>query len=869
MRARPFLFITHVLILTTAILVAATSGLVSAQIPIGVEFLINTTTTGAQSQVDVDMDPFGAFVVVWRSDPTGGGGDILAQRFDASANKLGGEITVAATADDEVLPVVVLRPGGGFIVAWELNPATLNELWVRCYDATGTPVAAAQQIDPGPTSSERRPAIAMADDGAFVVAFEEGGEVYAQRFDNTCTTIGSAFQVNVYTTGAQNRPGVALDSNKDIIVAWTSNGQDGSGNGIYARRFTWAGSGGAEFLVNTFTLNSQYAPDIAIQSTDIYIITWTSELQDGSGQGVFAQRFSTGDAKLGSEFQVNTYWNSLQASSRVAVDGLDAFTIVWNSLAQDGDGMGIYEQRFKADGTPVGTEFLVNTTTVGAQQVPRVAIGGQEVVVWEGDGADPDSYGVQGQRYAAPLAAPSLEPSLVSPPEITNASLAFTCSVTVDNWGQGCSAFRTSLWLSADSVITMADVFLGSFVIDTLDAASDTTRAIVATLTSDVLPGDAYLGVIADDLDQVAEFDETDNTTWNLLAINVPAFESIEDVFGDQGGFVHLKWWACPLDAIAQGLAISEYTVWRAIDIHSAASLLESGAAVLFNPAVMEPSRTAATKTERVFRHEESASGTIFWELVGTQPAYAFPGYAMTVGTLFDSTSVNDDFHYFQVIAHLDTAPMPYYVSAMDSSRSIDDLPPGAPQNLAGVQTEAEGLDLTWDANGESDLWGYRVHRGTDPGFVPSSGNLIGTSVTPEFFDDGWRWDGGFYYKVCATDVHENVSDYSLLEPATITGVPDAPPKAVNALAQNTPNPFNPITSIRYSLEAATDARLAIYDTRGRLVRTLLNGPKTKGGHTTIWDGKDNGGQRVASGVYFYRLEAGTFTQTRKLVFLK
>ncbi|MCK4775443.1 MAG: T9SS type A sorting domain-containing protein, partial [Candidatus Krumholzibacteria bacterium] len=147
--------------------------------------------------------------------------------------------------------------------------------------------------------------------------------------------------------------------------------------------------------------------------------------------------------------------------------------------------------------------------------------------------------------------------------------------------------------------------------------------------------------------------------------------------------------------------------------------------------------------------------------------------------------------------------------------------------------------------------------------------NLIGTSVTPELFDDGWRWDGGFYYKVCATDVHENVSDYTLLEPATITGVPDTTPSAFNALGQNTPNPFNPTTSIRYSLEAATDARLAIYDTRGRLVRTLLNGPKTKGGHTAIWDGKDNSGQRVASGVYFYRLEAASFTQTRKMVFIK
>ncbi len=95
-------------------------------------------------------------------------------------------------------------------------------------------------------------------------------------------------------------------------------------------------------------------------------------------------------------------------------------------------------------------------------------------------------------------------------------------------------------------------------------------------------------------------------------------------------------------------------------------------------------------------------------------------------------------------------------------------------------------------------------------------------------------------------------------------------PKAF-ALAQNTPNPFNPATTISYSVpEGQTaDVSLKVYDIRGRLVSTLVAEIKTAGTYTVFWDGINNAGQKVASGVYFYRLQAGEFTQTRKMVLLK
>ncbi|HEX6790338.1 MAG TPA: FlgD immunoglobulin-like domain containing protein [Candidatus Krumholzibacteria bacterium] len=94
-------------------------------------------------------------------------------------------------------------------------------------------------------------------------------------------------------------------------------------------------------------------------------------------------------------------------------------------------------------------------------------------------------------------------------------------------------------------------------------------------------------------------------------------------------------------------------------------------------------------------------------------------------------------------------------------------------------------------------------------------------------------------------------------------------PAASTRLEQNMPNPFNPTTAIRFSLASKENVTLAVYDIAGRLVRSLVNGTREVGSHEMTWDGRDNAGASVSSGVYFYRLDAGKFSQTRKMVLLK
>ena len=101
----------------------------------------------------------------------------------------------------------------------------------------------------------------------------------------------------------------------------------------------------------------------------------------------------------------------------------------------------------------------------------------------------------------------------------------------------------------------------------------------------------------------------------------------------------------------------------------------------------------------------------------------------------------------------------------------------------------------------------------------------------------------------------------------TPTGVKTA---FANSLSQNYPNPFNPQTSITFTVKERSPVTVKVYNVAGQLVRTLVNDERAPGtAHTITWDGRNDAGMQVASGVYFYRLVAKNFTQTKKMVLLK
>jgi hypothetical protein len=122
--------------------------------------------------------------------------------------------------------------------------------------------------------------------------------------------------------------------------------------------------------------------------------------------------------------------------------------------------------------------------------------------------------------------------------------------------------------------------------------------------------------------------------------------------------------------------------------------------------------------------------------------------------------------------------------------------------------------------------------------------------------------------RVCGTVSSLSPFVIAVLSP---TGVGDASPVPSSfALHASVPNPFNPITTITYDVPAGgADVSITIYDVSGKRVREIVNARRPAGSWSVQWNGVDDRGARVASGVYFYRMRAGAFVETRKMVLLK
>jgi hypothetical protein len=219
-------------------------------------------------------------------------------------------------------------------------------------------------------------------------------------------TVGEEFQVNTYTAGQQVGPHVAPAAAGGFVAVWSGlGGQDGSANGVFGQRYTsGAARLGDEFQINTFTEDSQGNPSVDSDAQGGFVVVWSSYYQDGSSyEGVFGQRYDSGGQAIGSEFQINTYTVGGQSEPAVAMGPAGDFVVVWSSYddpaGQDGSYGGIFAQRYDSAGIATGTEFLVNTYTEENQfgGVAAKAADGSFLLVWAGAG--PTGSRIHGRLY--------------------------------------------------------------------------------------------------------------------------------------------------------------------------------------------------------------------------------------------------------------------------------------------------------------------------------------------------------------------------------------------------------------------------------------------------------------------------------------
>ncbi len=210
-------------------------------------------------------------------------------------------------------------------------------------------------------------------------------------------------------------------------------------------------------------------------------------------------------------------------------------------------------------------------------------------------------------------------------------------------------------------------------------------------------------------------------------------------------------------------------------------------------------------------------------------------------------------------------------VSANGWGWAIDNLsiqPNAVPVELIsfGAAAVESSINLTWETATEKNNYGFDIERSQDKkvfekiGFVGGNGST--TRKHTYSFSDENAPSGRSYYRLKQLD-YDGSSTYSNIIEAD---------KAVPAefrLSQNYPNPFNPSTTIKYQLPVKEKVTLVIYSALGEKIATLIDEIKDAGYYNTVWNGRNNNNTKVASGVYVYRLQAGKFVDTKKMMLVK
>jgi hypothetical protein len=333
---------------------------------VGSEFRANTRTAGNQVEPSVAGLDDGTFVVAWSSATQDGDesgelsdyGGVYGQRFSASGSPLGAEFRVNSYLPSfQDRPSVAGLASGGFVVVWE----------------------------------------SFSQDGS-----AEG--IYAQIFGAGGGQIGTEFIVNTTTANYQERPKVARLSGGGFAVVWHSNLQDGDSWGVFARVFTDAGAPLTdEIPVNTTTSGRQDYPAVVGLSNGSFVVAWQSKGQDGSGTGLFARRFSAAGVPLSSEVPVNTHADRDHDFVALVAGVAGEIHAYWRSRLSGQSMNTVFSQRFASDMTKLGPE-VVAPAVPDFQVFPAGArlSATKLVVTWHA--ADGESYGQIYRRTGAPLA---------------------------------------------------------------------------------------------------------------------------------------------------------------------------------------------------------------------------------------------------------------------------------------------------------------------------------------------------------------------------------------------------------------------------------------------------------------------------------
>jgi hypothetical protein len=308
-----------------------------------------------------------------------------------------------------------------------------------------------------------------------------------------------------------------------------------------------------------------------------------------------------------------------------------------------------------------------------------------------------------------------------------------------------------------------------------------------------------------------------------------PRITSIKDIGNDQGRLVKVRFTRSVHDANLFPVTVTNYEVYR-----------KDKAA---------PSVVSSTAP----RNELLARG---WTFVGDTPAHGDTEYGLDVPTIGDSTIALGAYNSTFLVRAATATSLTYYESDPDSGYSVDNLAPGIP----GMFAYAAG-NLSWKESTAKDFDYFTVYGSNVDSFGGATlvNYAIGTNMNVVA-------SPYVYYYVTATDFSGNEGKPAKVN--TLSGVSGTPQSYVLSVS-NYPNPFNPRTTVKYTVPSRGSVDVSVYDASGALVVTLFHGERNTGAYSVDWDGHARGGASAASGLYFARVSFDGETRTHKMLLLK
>jgi hypothetical protein len=185
---------------------------------------------------------------------------------------------------------------------------------------------------------------------------------------------------------------------------------------------------------------------------------------------------------------------------------------------------------------------------------------------------------------------------------------------------------------------------------------------------------------------------------------------------------------------------------------------------------------------------------------------------------------------------------------------------------------QAPPVILGWTQNAEPDIDHYVIYRDEAPGMMTFLDNIPRSDTM--YIDQNVTPGQTYYYKLTAVDsmnFESEATDEVIVTVGALTSTGGGEANIIRNfdLQQNYPNPFNPSTTVEFQVPEKSLITITIYDVTGHEVKKLLNEPKDAGTYYVQWNGDDNAGKTVSSGIYFYQMVAKNFRVTKKAIFQK